>query len=61
VRLQLDTPGEVEIESLEMENAGVYMPEDATGTFRCSDDRYNALWAASVRTCQVATFPDHNA
>ena len=61
VRLQLDTPGEVEIESLEMENAGVYMPEDATGTFRCSDDRYNALWAASVRTCKMATFPDHNA
>jgi len=61
VRLQLDTPGEVMVESLELENAGVYMPEDATGSFRCSDERYNALWRASVRTCQVATIPNHDA
>ena len=61
VRLQLDTPGEVVIDSLELENAGVHMPDDATGSFRCSDERYNALWAASVRTCQVATVPNHDA
>ena len=61
VRLQLDTSGEVVIDSLELENAGVYMPEAATGSFRCSDERYNALWRASVRTCQVATIPNHDA
>ena len=62
VRVQLDTPGtEVEIESLELRNTGVYSTEPRAGTFRCSDERVNRTWDMSVWTCQIASLPNHDA
>ena len=62
VRVQLDTPGtEVEVESLELRNTGVYATEPRAGTFRCSDERVNRAWDMSVWTCQIASLPNHDA
>lgn len=61
VRVQLDTPGSVTIDSLDIENAEVFSTEPRRGTFACSDDRVTRLWDISVWTCQIASFPNHNA
>ncbi len=61
VRLQLDTPGRVTIDSLEIENAEVFSTEPQRGSFACSDDRLTRLWDISVWTCQLASFPNHDA
>ena len=61
VRLSLDTPGRVEIESIEIVNAEVFSVEPVRGSFHCSDERLNAVWEASVWTCQLASIPNHNA
>ena len=61
VRIQLDTPGTVSIDSLEIENAEVFSTEPRQGSFACSDDRLTKLWDISVWTCQLASFPNHNA
>ncbi|MGN0852926.1 MAG: alpha-L-rhamnosidase C-terminal domain-containing protein [Kiritimatiellia bacterium] len=61
VRLQLDTPGTVSVDSLEIENAEVFSTEPRRGSFACSDDRLTRLWDISVWTCQLASFPNHDA
>ena len=61
VRVQLDTPGEVSLGSLEIVNADVFSTEPRRGSFRCSDDRLTRLWDISVWTCQLASFPNHDA
>lgn len=61
VRIQLDTPGSVSIDSLEIENAEVFSTEPRRGSFACSDERLAKLWDISVWTCQLASFPNHNA
>ena len=61
VRVQLDTPGEVSLGSLRIVNADVFSAEPRRGSFRCSDDRLTRLWDISVWTCQLASFPNHDA
>lgn len=62
VRLQLDTPGtEVEIESLEIRNVGVYATDPIAGSFSCSDERLNRVWEMGARTCRIAAIPNHDA
>ena len=61
VRVQLDTPGEVSVGSFEIVNADVFSTEPRRGSFRCSDDRLTRLWDISVWTCQLASFPNHDA
>lgn len=61
VRIQLDTPGEVQIDSLGIENADVHSAEPRRGSFACSDARLTRLWDISVWTCQLASFPNHDA
>ena len=61
VRVQLDTPGSVTLDSIEIENAEVFSTEPRRGSFSCSDDRLTRLWDISVWTCQIASFPNHDA
>lgn len=61
VRISLDTPGSVDIDSIEIVNAEVFSEEPVIGSFNCSDERLNDVWEASVWTCQIASFPNHNA
>lgn len=62
VLVTLDTPGtSVTIDSFAMANPDVFNNEPARGSFRCSDDRWNRLWAASVRTIQLSSFPNADA
>lgn len=42
-------------------NAQVFATEPLAGSFRCSDERFNKLWDASVWTCRLASFPNHDA
>lgn len=42
-------------------NAQVFAAEPLVGSFRCSDERLNRLWGASVWTCRLASFPNHDA
>lgn len=61
VRVQLDTPGTMSIDVLGIENAEVFSTEPRRGSFACSDDRITRLWDISVWTCQLASFPNHDA
>ncbi|MDD6030338.1 MAG: alpha-L-rhamnosidase C-terminal domain-containing protein [Kiritimatiellae bacterium] len=61
VRVQLDTPGRVAIDAVGIENAEVFSTEPRRGSFACSDDRITRLWDISVWTCQLASFPNHDA
>ena len=62
VRIQLDTPGtEVTLSSFALENAEVFREGKFDGSFRCSDTRLERLWTASAWTCQLASFPNHDA
>ena len=61
VLVQLDTPGAVSLDALEIENADVFSTEPRRGAFACSDDRLTRLWDISVWTCQLASFPNHDA
>ena len=62
VRMQLDTPGtEVTLSSFDLENAEVFRTGAFDGSFRCSDARLEKLWTASAWTCQLASFPNHDA
>ena len=62
LRVQLDTPGtSVELDSLDIVNAEVFSTEPRRGSFVCSDDRLTRLWDISVWTCQLASFPNHDA
>lgn len=58
VRVAVDTPGAaVDIDDFRFENRCTYSEEPVEGSFSCSDERLNALWLASVRTCQLAAIP----
>ena len=62
VRVQLDTEGSsVDIDSVVMVNSAVYDRSQPDGAFQCSDERLNKLWAISVWTLQIASFPNHDA
>ena len=62
VRVQLDTPGtEVTLSSFALENAEVFREGEFDGSFKCSDERLEKLWTASAWTCQLASFPNHDA
>ncbi len=62
VRVQLETPGtEVSVDAFEIRNVGVFSRERPVGSFRCSDERVNRAWAMSAWTCQIASFPNHDA
>lgn len=38
-------------------NDGIHAEEPVVGSFACSDERVNGVWAASVRTCALAAIP----
>ena len=58
VRVRLDTPGAaMRIARVRFENRGTYATEPVAGSFSCSDPALEALWRASVRTCQLAAIP----
>jgi len=58
VRFTLDTPGTaVTIGGFALENRGTHAAEPPAGSFSCSDPALEALWRASVRTCQLAAIP----
>jgi len=62
VRVQLDTPGTtVDIDTVAMVNREVYDRSPTDGSFLCSDERLNQLWAISTWTLQIASFPNHDA
>lgn len=62
VRIQLDTPGtEVTLSSFGIENAEVFRDGEFQGSFGCSDPRLDELWRISAWTCQIASFPNHDA
>lgn len=57
-RISVDTPGaQVEIDGFRLENRATYSEEPVVGSFSCSDARLDALWKASVRTCQLSAIP----
>ena len=51
----------VTITNFAITNAEVFAAEPLAGSFRCSDERLNKLWDASVWTCRLASFPNHDA
>ena len=51
----------MDIGSLEIRNVGVHDETKPVGSFRCSDERVNRIWAMGVRTCQMAAFPNSDA
>lgn len=58
VRVTLDEPGtSVSVSRVRLENRGTHSTEPVAGSFRCSDPGLEALWRASVRTCQLAAIP----
>jgi len=58
VRVQLEEPGTaVDLHDIRFVNRGTHSEEPVVGRFACSDERLNALWKASVRTCQLAAIP----
>lgn len=60
VRVQLDTPGTVQIDAFALVNAEVYDRTPLEGFFLCSDERINQLWTISTWTTQLASFPNHD-
>lgn len=60
VRIQLDTPGTVQLDAFALVNAEVYDRSPMTGFFQCSDERINQLWSISTWTTQLASFPNHD-
>jgi len=56
VRVKVET-GAVIVTNVRFVNDGVYSTEKQVGSFACSDARVNAVWDASVRTCQLAAIP----
>ena len=60
LRIQLDTPGTVQLDALALVNAAVYDRTPLTGFFLCSDERINQLWEISAWTTQLASFPNHD-
>ncbi len=61
IRLQLDSPGSVEISAVVIVNSAVYDRSPHDGHFLCSDERLNRLWYISTWTLQIASFPNHDA
>ena len=55
VRVQLDTPGEVEIDSVEIVGRDVCDTSRLDGYFESSDPDMNRLWQIGVWTAQLAT------
>ena len=55
VRVQLDTPGEVEIDSVEIVGRDVCDTSRLDGYFESSDPDVNRLWQIGVWTAQLAT------
>ena len=59
-RLSVETPGAaVLVRRFRLENDGVHSEGETQGGFTCSDPRLNALWRASVRTCELAAIPSY--
>lgn len=61
VRLQLDTPGEVEIDGVEWIVSNFYDRQDLAGYFNSSDPDLNRHWQIGVWTSQIATIRDVDA
>ena len=55
VRVQLDTPGEIEIDSVEIVGRDVCDTSKLDGYFESSDPDMNRLWQIGVWTAQLAT------
>ena len=55
-RLKVES-GAAVIRAVEFVNDGIHSEEKPVGEFSCSDARVNGVWAASVRTCQLASVP----
>ena len=55
MRVQLDTPGEIEIESIEVAMRGVCDTSPLDGYFASSDPEATRLWQIGVWTAQLAT------
>ena len=58
VRIQLDTPGEVAIDSVVMRMKGMCDASALDGYFESSDPDMNRLWQIGVWTAQLATIGD---
>ena len=61
VRVQLDTPGEVEIDGIEWIIGDFYDRQDLAGYFNSSDPDLNRHWQIGVWTSQIATIRDVDA
>ena len=49
--------GSAAVDSIRFVNDGIHSEERVVGSFCCSDDRFNRIWQASARTCQLAAIP----
>lgn len=52
-----ESNSEVTISDFRFENLGTHSEEAVIGSFTCSDEVLNKIWAASVRTCRMAAIP----
>ena len=49
--------GKADVRQIRLVNRAVHSVETVLGSFACSDARLDAVWKASVRTCQLAAIP----
>ena len=49
--------GAATVKEVRFINDGIHSEEPVIDSFRCSDERVNGVWQASVRTCQLAAIP----
>lgn len=64
VRFSLDNAKEgafVSVDDFYLDNDKVHSAGERAGSFKCSDDRLNRVWEASVRTCELSAIPSYEA
>ena len=49
--------GDAKVKAIGFDNDGIHSEEPVVGAFACSDKTLDAVWKASVRTCQLAAIP----
>ena len=57
VKFVLEQGDALALSGFRLENRATHSEEPVVGSFTCSDARLDALWRASVRTCQLAAIP----
>ena len=53
----IDSGAGATVRSIGFDNDGIHSEERVVGSFACSDAAMDAVWRASVRTCQLAAIP----